>query len=174
MSDFTLQVSPANQNIPQAGATATYQVQLTPHPLFNSAISLSCTGFPSGSACNFSPGSSITLQGASGSTATLSIPTQARPVTPTTGSMWKRQFYALWLIVPGWALIGFGGERRRKKIAGLFFLCIVLGSLFFLPSCSHSTTQTPPAGTQAGTYTITVTASSGTDSKSQTITLNVP
>lgn len=174
MSDFSLQVSPANQNIPQAGSTATYQVQLTPHPLFNSAISLSCTGFPSGSACNFSPGSSVTLQGSSGSTATLSIPTQARPVTPTTGSMWKRQYYALWLIMPGWVLIGLGGERRRKKIAGLFLLCIVLGSLVFLPSCSHSTTQTPPAGTQAGTYTITVTASAGTNSKSQTITLNVP
>ncbi len=88
--------------------------------------------------------------------------------------MWKRQYYALWLIVPGWALIGLGGDRRRKRMAGMFLLYIVLGSLFFLPSCSHSTTQTPPAGTQAGTYTITVTASSGTNSKSSTITLNVP
>ncbi len=174
MSDFGLSVTPANQNIPQAGATATYQVQLTPHPVFNSAISLSCTGQPSGTSCAFSPGSSITLQGASGSTATLSIPTQARPLQPTGRSVWKRQFYALWLIVPGWALIGLGGDRRRKKIAGMFLLCIVIGSLFFLPSCSHSTTQTPPAGTQAGTYTITVTASSGTNSKSSTITLNVP
>jgi len=175
MSDFSMNVSPVNQNVPQAGATAVYQVQLTPHPLFNSSITLSCTGFPSGSSCNFSPGTSITLQGSSGSTATLNIPTQARPVTPTTGSIWKRQFYALWLIVPGWALIGgFGGSRRRKKIAGLFLLCIVLGSLLFLPSCSHGTTQTPPSGTPAGTYTITVTAASGTNSKSQTITLNVP
>jgi hypothetical protein len=175
MSDFTMLVSPTNQNIPQAGATATYNVQLTPRPLFNSAIALSCTGFPSGSSCNFSPGASVTLQGSSGSTATLSIPTQARPVTPTTGSIWMRQFYALWLIVPGWALIGgLGSSRRRKKIAGMFMLCIVLGSLFALPSCSHGTTQTPPSGTQAGTYTITVTAASGTNSKSQTITLNVP
>jgi hypothetical protein len=175
MSDFSMSVQPANQNIPQAGATAVYQVQLTPHPLFNSGITLSCTGVPAGSACSFSPGTSITLQGSSGSTATLNIPTQARPVTPTTGSIWKRQFYALWLIVPGWALIGgLGSDRRRKKIAGLFLLGMVIGLLFFLPSCSHGTTQTPPSGTPAGTYTITVTASSGTNSKSQTITLNVP
>jgi len=175
MSDFSMSVQPANQNIPQAGSTAVYQVQLTPHPLFNSGITLSCTGVPAGSACSFSPGTSITLQGSSGSTATLNIPTQARPVTPTTGSIWKRQFYALWLIVPGWALIGgAGNSRRRKKIAGMFLLGMVIGLLFLLPSCSHGTTQTPPSGTPAGTYTITVTASSGTNSKSQTITLNVP
>ena len=173
MSDFGMQVSPANQNISKAGDTASYSVQLTPHPLFNSAIALSCTGAPTGSSCSFSPAGSITLEGASGSTATLSIPTVARPITPATGSMWKRQFYALWLIVPGWALIGAGGNRRRR-IAGLFLLCVVLGLVVILPSCSHGTTQTPPSGTQAGTYTITVTASSGTDSKSQTITLNVP
>ena len=175
MSDFSMTVSPVNQNIPQAGATARYNVQLTPHPLFNSSITLSCAGFPSGSSCNFSPSTSVTLQGSSGSTATLSIPTQARPITPTAGSIWKRQFYALWLIVPGWALVGgLGSSRRRKKIAGMFLLCIVLGSLLFLPSCSHGTTQTPPSGTPAGTYNITVTASSGTNSKSQVVTLNVP
>jgi uncharacterized repeat protein (TIGR01451 family) len=175
MSDFTMSVQPPNQNIPQAGATAVYQVQLTPRPLFNSTIALSCTGFPAGSACNFSPSPSVTLQGSSGSSPTLNIATQARPITPTTGSIWKRQFYALWLIIPGWALIGgLGGSRRRKKIAGMILLCIVLGSLLFLPSCSHGTTQTPPSGTPAGTYTITVTAASGTNSKSQTITLNVP
>jgi hypothetical protein len=53
-------------------------------------------------------------------------------------------------------------------------LCIVFGMLLFLPACNHSTTQTPVSGTPAGTYTLTVTASSGTDSKSATVTLNVP
>lgn len=173
MSDFSMSVSPANQNIPQAGATATYQVQLTPHPLFNSNITLSCTGFPSGSSCNFSPGTSVSLQGASGSTATLAIPTQPRPITPA-ASLFRRQFYAFWLVVPGLALLGIGGDRRRRRIAGISLICLMFALVLFIPACSHSTTQTPASGTPAGNYTITVTASSGTDSKSQTITLSVP
>ena len=173
MSDFGMEVTPQNLTIPQAGSPAQFNVQLTPSPLYNAAISLSCTGQPSGTTCDFSPGSSITLQGSSGATATMTIPTVARPATPSTGSLLRRQFYALWLVIPGLALLG-AGSTRRRRIAGLFVLFILLGSTLFLPSCSHGVTQTPPAGTQAGTYTVTVTAASGTDSKSQTVTLNVP
>jgi len=43
------------------------------------------------------------------------------------------------------------------------------------PACSKTnTTQTPTSGTPPGNYTITVTATSGSDTKSGTITLNVP
>ena len=173
MSDFSMLVTPRNQGVSQAGLTATYYVQLTPSPLYGSAISLSCSGNPTGTSCNFSPGNSITISGASGSTATLNIPTTARPITPT-ASLLSRHFYALWMAIPFMAVFGIGGDRRRRKIFGIFMLCTVFALLFLLPACSHSTTQTPVSGTPAGTYTITVTASSGTDSKSQTITLSVP
>ena len=174
MSDFRMTVSPLNQAVPEAGATATYQIQLTPSPLFGSAISLSCSGNPTGTSCNFSPSSSITISSASGATATLNIPTTARPITPTTASLRWRNFYGLWLAIPLMAVFGVGGDRRRRKILGIFMLCTVFALLLLLPACSHSTTQTPVSGTPAGTYTITVTAASGTDSKSQTITLSVP
>jgi len=173
MSDFRMTVSPLNQGVPQAGATATYQVQLTPSPLFGSAISLSCSGNPTGTSCNFSPSNSITISSASGATATLNIPTTARPITPT-ASLLPRHFYALWMAIPLMGVFGISGDRRRRKILGIFMLCTVFALLLLLPACSHSTTQTPVSGTPAGTYTITVTASSGTDSKSQTITLSVP
>ena len=174
MSDFRMTVSPLNQAVAEAGLTATYQVQLTPSPLYGSAISLSCSGNPTGTSCNFSPSNSITISSASGATATLNIPTTARPITPTTTSLVSRHFYAVWMAFPLMAIFGIGGDRRRRKILGIFMLCMVFSLLLLLPSCSHSTTQTPVSGTPAGTYTITVTASSGTDSKSQTITLSVP
>lgn len=174
MSDFRMSVNPLNQAVPEAGATATYYIQLTPSPLFGSAISLSCSGNPTGTSCNFSPSSSITISSASGATATLNIPTTARPITPTTTSLFPRHFYAFWLSIPLMAVFGIGGNRRRRKILGIFMLCIVFGMLLLLPACNHSTTQTPVSGTPAGTYTITVTASSGTDSKSATVTLSVP
>lgn len=173
MSDFSLAVSPLNQAVPEAGATATYTVSLTPRPLFGSAITLSCSGTPANSSCVFSPGSSVTLQSSSGSTVTLSIPTTARPITPT-ASLLKRHFYAFWLVIPGIAVLGIGSDRRRRKIVGISMLCTIFALLLFLPACNHSTTQTPSSGTPAGTYPITVTASSGTNSKSQTVTLSVP
>jgi hypothetical protein len=46
--------------------------------------------------------------------------------------------------------------------------------LLLLPACSSKNTQAPVSGTPPGNYTITVTATSGTDTKSQTITLSVP
>ena len=173
MSDFKMAVSPLNQGVPEAGATATYQVELTPQPLFGSPITLSCSGTPANSSCVFSPGSSITLQSSSGSTVTLNIPTTARPLTPT-ASLLKRHFYAFWLVIPGIAVLGIGSDRRRRKMVGISMLCTIFALLLFLPACNHSTTQTPSSGTPAGTYPITVTASSGTNSKSQTVTLSVP
>ena len=53
-------------------------------------------------------------------------------------------------------------------------LWLVVASLLPLPSCTGTTTQVPSGGTQAGTYGLTVTATAGSDSKSQTIQLTVP
>jgi ABC-type glycerol-3-phosphate transport system substrate-binding protein len=46
--------------------------------------------------------------------------------------------------------------------------------LLLLPACSQTNQQAPASGTPPGNYTITVTAASGSDSKSQTINLVVP
>ncbi|HEV2402527.1 MAG TPA: SBBP repeat-containing protein [Candidatus Sulfotelmatobacter sp.] len=170
MSDFGMTISPLNQSVPVAGLSATYSVQLTPLPIYNSSITFSCSGTPSASACQFNP-SSVALQSTSGGTSTLTITTTARPATNTAANAIPRQFYAMWLLVPGLAFVGLG---RRRRIVGLSLVGIVLCLLMLLPSCSHGFTQVPPAGTPAGNYTITVTAASGSDSKSKTVTLNVP
>ena len=175
MSDFSMAVSPLNQSVPVAGVSAAYQVQLTPHPLFNASISLSCSNLPTATACAFTPQSSVTLQNTSGATATLTITTTARPI-PTV-SLFTRQFYAAWFVFPGLTLVvaGFGGNRRRRRAAGLLMLCQIFLLLLFLPACGHTQTQAPVSGTPAGTYTVIVTASSGTgNSKSQNIGLSVP
>jgi hypothetical protein len=56
----------------------------------------------------------------------------------------------------------------------MFFLCALLSLLLLLPACSKTTTQAPVSGTPPGNYTVTVTATSGSDTKSQTVTLTVP
>jgi len=175
MSDFTVGVTPSNQNVAAAGDTAVYQVQLTPHPVYTTSITLSCTNLPTGAACNFT-NSPATLTSTSGITSTLNLTTTVRPITTTTASLLLHHFYAVWLMIPGLTLLGVGftGGRRRRRIAAIFMLCLLFALLLLLPACSHTNTQPPVSGTPAGNYTITVTATAGSDTKSQTVTLTVP
>jgi uncharacterized repeat protein (TIGR01451 family) len=169
MSDFKMAVSPSNQSIAVAGDTATYTVNLTPDPIYASSITVSCSGLPPASAC---PSKTVSLPNSSGASVVLNVTTTARP--STTGGIFTRHFYAIWLMIPGLVLVGLGRGRRRRQILGIFLLCATFAMLLLLPACSSSKTQTPPAGTPAGNYNITVTAASGSDSKTQTVTLNVP
>lgn len=175
MSDFTIGVSPNNVSLQAAGATATFQVQVTPHPVYGNSVALSVSGLPTGAASSFTT-SSVTLTGTSPVTSTLSISTTARPVITPAASLLLRHYYAVWLCIPGLALLGLGvgGDRRRRRIAGMFLLCIVSLLLLFLPACSSKTTPPPVSGTPAGTYPLVVTATSGSDAKSYPITLTVP
>ena len=171
MSDFIMNVSPPNGSVPVAGDTAVYQVQLQPQPIYAHAVSLGCTGLPPGASCNFTT-QSVTLLGPGSST--LNITTTARPVVTPAASLLTRHFYAMWLTVPGLALLGVGNGKRRRRILGILLFCVLFALLLLLPACSTSATQPPVSGTPPNTYTITVNATSGTDTKSQNITLFVP
>jgi len=174
MSDFSMTVSPLTQSVAQAGLTANYTVALEPHPLFASSITVSCSNLPTGASCRATPSSSITLQGGSPSSVGLAVTTTARPVTTSAAKFLRKSFYALFVAFPGLLLLGIGGNSRRRRIAGILTLCALFSMLLMIPACSKSTTQTPVSGTPAGNYTITITASSGSDSKSATVTLSVP
>lgn len=174
-TDFTLAVSPKNQTIAAAGVTAIYTVTLTPNPVYATNISLSASGLPSASGFTFTPSSTVTLPTSSPSTATLNITTTARPVTTANSKTTRGPIYALWLGIPGIALLGLGvGNDRRRKIAGAAVLCVLFGLLALQPACGGTKTPTAVSGTPAGTYTITVTATSGTLSHNTTLTLTVP
>ena len=173
MSDFSISVSPNSNAVPIAGGTASYQVQLFPNPVYASNISLTCSGLPPASSCGFSPASATLSSGPAAPV--LVITTTARPINTTAG-LFSRHFYALWLPVPGLALLGLGvgSDRRRRRMAGIVLLCVVLLLLVLQPACSSSTAQPPPSGTPAGTYPLTVTATSGSDTKNAPISLTVP
>lgn len=171
MSDYSVSASPANTTV-VAGNTATYQVQLTPHPVYGSGITLSVSGLPAGTQATFTT-PTVTLQGTSPATITLNISTTARPIVTPTASLWTRPFYAIWLAFPGVALLGMGADRRRRRIAGILLLSLISVILLLQPACSHQTTQPPINGTPAGTYPLTIAATSGSDTKNYPITLNV-
>ena len=83
-------------------------------------------------------------------------------------------FYAAWLPVAGLAFIGLGVGRglRRPAWSGLASLALMT-LILLLPACGgHSSTSTT-TGTPAGTYTVNVSATSGSFSQTTPITLVV-
>jgi len=75
--------------------------------------------------------------------------------------------------------LGVGSNRngRRKgnvgRLLGLLMLCVLFALVVLQPACSGG--KTPPAvsGTPTGTYSLTVTATSGSLSKSAPFSLTV-
>jgi uncharacterized repeat protein (TIGR01451 family) len=174
MSDFTLSVSPTSYTVPAAGDSAFYTIQLTPHPQYITPISLSVSGLPAATGSSFST-QPVNLQGSSPGSTVLTISTTTRPINVTT-SVFMRHFYAIWLPIPGFAFIGLfaGAGRRRRRLFSWMFFYLLIVMIVFLPSCSGQVIQPPATGTPAGTFTITLTATSGSDSKSTNILLTVP
>jgi uncharacterized repeat protein (TIGR01451 family) len=173
-SDFTVDINPKNLSIPAAGDTATYQVTVTPVPVFSANVSLNVTtGLPNASSARFSS-NSLSL-GGSPATSTLFISTTPRPVPVAASGPWRGVLYAFGLAVPGIAFFGLGtGPSRRRKLLGVLLLSVLFGLVLLQPGCGGAS-KIPPvvSGTQAGTYTMVLSAAGGI-SHNVSFTLTVP
>jgi hypothetical protein len=176
-ADFMVSVSPASVAV-TAGQSATYTVTVSPQGCsFDNAVSLSCSGLPALTSCTFSP-SSVT-PGANPVTSTLTVSTRAPMafLAPPVGPG-EVPLYAVWLGLPGLALLGVcivGQESKNRKIA---FLILLLAVLALLAACGggDGTRPSPPPprpGTPTGTHTITITGTSGSLERTTTATLVV-
>ena len=171
--DYSVSASPGSATVP-AGSPATFTLSVSPAYGFSQAVSLSCSGLPSLSSCSFSP-VGVTPSG-SAATSTLTIST-----TPTTtsavdgklpGAPATRFPIALAGILA--ALFSFGGVRKRSL--RLLSIVALIAIPAVLAGCGgHGKTTVP--GTPPGSYTVTVTAASGTGnsalSHNTTVTLTV-
>jgi hypothetical protein len=175
-TDFSPSASPASMTI-GAGRSAIYTLTVTSLEGFHQVVSLSCAGAPEAATCSISPGS-LTADGASPATATVTVATTARgsavprvrlqPLTP------DRRFglpLFLWLLGLAVAAGGVAGARTRPwRTVALICLFVLLWT-----ACGGGggVTPAPPAGTPPGTYALTLTAIAGTVSRSTTVTLHV-
>jgi hypothetical protein len=174
--DFTLgSLTPSTQTI-KAGQSASYNFSVLPvGASFTNAVILSCSGGPTISLCTFTP-SSVT-PGNSSAAVVLQISTTASvaSVSPL-GRNPTALFYAAWLLLPGLFLIRARFKGSRKPGVPVSFVSLVLLALL-LASCGGGGSNGSGAGggggggggvggqqqgTQPGTYTITVTGTSGT------------
>jgi hypothetical protein len=176
--DFTLTTTP-NLGTYTAGQSAKFNVTMNALGGFSQPASLSCTGAPANSTCTLSS-PSVTP----GSAATITIATAGKsmlwPALPSLPNRLLLQmlsalaFFAL-------ALWSVAKPQRRLKLAFSALAIVMLttsgcASVAGVNGASGSNTTSPPPSsdvTPAGTYTITVTATSGTLTHTVTYTLTV-
>ena len=162
--DYTLSVSPttATPSPVKAGAKAITTVTVTPIASYTGNVTLACLTVTPVVAlapvCSFNP---PTVMVTSSSLPPRSILTITTTGPAPTVRLWnQRSFYALWLAIPGLALVGVcAAGTRRKHVLGALSLMAMASSLLLLPACgsSKSTSSTSGTVTPANTYTFTLT-----------------
>jgi hypothetical protein len=181
VNDFRLDVAPATATVP-AGVPATFTATVTPSANngFPGSVSLSCgSGLPTGATCTLGSNNPIPNLNNGPQSSQLVINTTAR-VTTTTDLRHRVGTHApldaIWLPVSGLTLLGVGvggklsGKRRLLMglILGGFFVLVL-----FQAGCGSSSHSTTTTGTPAGTYAVTVNATSGSATRSSLVTLVV-
>lgn len=172
IQDFAVAaLTPSTTQTITAGQSVNYNLSVLPAPTgssFANTVSLACSGAPVISICSFTPAS--VTPGNSSAAVVLTISTTSNSASlaplrpPSVGFS-----YALFLALPALALLSKKG--RGKKYAKLALPASLLGLLLLallLPSCGGGGVNGGGGGgggqgqgTKPGTYTITVTGTSG-------------
>jgi len=151
------------------GASVNATVNVTFNGGFSGIVTFTCTDPAPGSICTIPPQINAAGQ------VSFNIATTA----PTVGSLRRsdqgmRIFYA-WLL-PGLLGLVFTAGSRRRSLRGMRFLGLIVAlgfSTLWLASCGGNANRAPTGGTTPGSYSITVTGTSGTASSSTTFQLVV-
>lgn len=174
VADYSVSVDQPSSVSVTAGQTASYTIRVTPNAAFPNSISLACaSGLPTGAKCEkFTTNPIPAFTNTSPVTSVLSISTTAPPTTARVNprSVWQ---FALWLPLFGVTLLGASG--RRKRVALLLLLVVLLAMAGLQVACGNDKKTTPSTGnaTPPGTYDITINGTSGSFVRSTTVTLVV-
>jgi hypothetical protein len=183
-SDFNISASPSTLTI-SAGQPASFTVTVAGLNGFNSAVTLTCSGQPANSTCNFSP-ASVTPASGGMVTSMMMISTSSNPYMHA-GLIEGNQTggrYAMMLAVPALVLLAMflAGSIRRGRAAGNNWIPGLAGSLALLfamtcllaaSGCGGNGMNNPGNGTQRGMVTVMVTGTSGNLTHSTSVTLTV-
>jgi len=178
INDYSLSGPGAPVVIP-AGQTANFNINVTPTANgFSNAVQFSVSGLPAGAAGTFTPPSltpgavvtptmlkvTTTARQGSGTDEGPSLPQPGIPV----GMMWLLALISLCLAA--FALrVPVSARSRFARVGVVIALLLVSG---YLAGCASGFPQ-GIQGTPAGTYPLTVTATSGTAQRTTTVTLTV-
>jgi len=195
--DFSVSASPSSQTVAPGNGT-TYNVTVSASNGFNSSVSFSISGLPSGATGTFSPSS---VQGSGSSTlsitASSATPTGSYPLTITATSGTLTHSTQVTLVVADFSIsVSPSSQTVRRRSNTKFsvtiaplgpFSATVSFSVTGLPAATSSSfnptsvagsgtstlTISPKRNAPPGTYTLTVTGSGGGAQHSATVTLVV-
>jgi VCBS repeat protein/FG-GAP repeat protein len=171
-TDFTLSALALSPEVLAAGQAAFSTLATTLLTNFNNPVSLTCSTPHATIHCSLLPSSVMP-----GETSALTVTTTARSLAVVPHS----QFHPGWLYALA-LLLGmfiFGNPRlNRHEAANRKLVLIALGLMLLLTTLSQSacgggSNKIAGGGTPAGTYTITVTGTSGSTQHSTTVQLKV-
>jgi hypothetical protein len=176
-SDFGLTTSQGSETI-KAGSTANYNLTVSPiGGSFAYAVKLSCSGLPALTSCSLTP--STVTPGTNSPVSLLSISTSASvaevfPLRPLRGI----PACAVWIQLQAIGLLGVMlvvPKGRTRKPRGLILMAVVTIALIFMTACAGGTgiAPIPQAETTPGTYSVSVTGTSGNLQHSLLVTLVV-
>jgi trimeric autotransporter adhesin len=181
--DFTFDSTPASPSTVTAGGSSTSTITVDPVSGFNGATTLTCSVSPSPSlapACSLKPSSVTPSGGPAQSTLTITTTAATTAMAAPDAGRRSMRFYAVWLLLPAMLLSTAGlTAPTRKKLIAFCLLSIAVAGLLFLVACGGGNSSPGggggggTAGTPAGTYTVTVTAKSGSLTHQTTVTVTV-
>ena len=164
-ADFAVSVTPTSGTV-IAGNSITYTLTVTPSFGFNANVTLGCAGAPRNATCSVSP-ASVTPDGTSPATATVTVTTGQRSLVPGSGPNVNlprlvtrvRPTWFLWLLLLLTLLTSQAMARQRRV---LLRFALVTGLVLLWAACGGGGSQVDvPNGTPAGNYTLTLNGTSG-------------
>jgi uncharacterized protein (TIGR03118 family) len=185
-ADFSISASPTTATV-AIGQTTTIQVTVSGLNGFNSAVQFACSGEPANSQCTFSPS---TVTPASGGTATTNLTLATRMPGGSYGQGFKLPGHPLNRIggasvlavmcLGVWVILIYsrGAQFSARKSTRFALLSaaslLLLGSVLIgVSGCGGGSNSASNTGTQPGTTTLVVTATSGQISHSTNVALTV-
>ncbi|HYR82572.1 MAG TPA: S8 family serine peptidase, partial [Terriglobia bacterium] len=175
-ADFSVSAAPSSATI-AAGNPANFTVIAAPANNFSGTVTWSCTGAPATTACTVSP-SSVTLNGSTMATATVTLSTMARVFSPPLAlpryappmrgwETWEALFAWLAILV---LLIICSSSRASRQRPGLAATAVVLAVSLCTYSCGG---YGPPLGSSTlSSVALNPTSVNGGSSSTGTVTLS--
>ncbi len=175
----TLTIAPANGATTTAtvtaGQTATYNLSITATPGAAGTATLACSGVPANATCSISP-SSLNLSSGANAAFTVTVNTQVVRTASLAIDGAKLASIGMMFMTP-FALLVISRRRVSYRVGACVLLLAVM-PLIALTGCGGGGGSTPPPPPQTfltapGTYTLTVSATTGKATVSQALTLIV-